>query len=362
MPDFETYDQNSIPQYLIDPNFDPGSSLEKIEEDEFGFTFLNIKEALQNCLGYPSEDESSVDDNTTSDDNTTCDDQKWLIGMFINIKKGNDGESISPQDISVEIVYLEGPPLGDSQPITNYTLNFTDSEADILNIFNATFTPIAKKIRHTFYNLNYEEPFNIIGKNDTQGVPITYFSPINKFELKDSNYQKVSKLRFHRDWAEKVFFTRTDLETLYFYLADDTKDYDDIFFSGSVINYGYMTNHRSELKSRISKYERNTTTSRYFTLKAEPFVTTNPDYSDQDSVYSAGNDFSGNNGTSEVHMPAALLGLPCPDWWEATSRMRSSAAGLFSPERRKDALNAIQISNTLFKKIIIGDPNKGMSE
>lgn len=131
----------------------------------------------------------------------------------------------------------------------------------------------------------------------------------------------IDELSHYTEWAEAAFFRRTDLEFLRMALDSQVGTYNDVFFSGSAVDYSTMNNPRF----RVSQFTLNNgsveDSSKAFTLKAEPINNT-LDNVDMATPTMFGNARSASTMAGPVTdqdaslmIPAVFQATPCPDYW-----------------------------------------------
>lgn len=137
---------------------------------------------------------------------------------------------------------------------------------------------------------------------------------------------EIPQFDYHQVWVGEVIFSATDL--LYMRYLLDEGGYEDVMFSGALIDYNDMMNSKSRIEqfsfssNRIegpNKLVPNP--SRIFTLKAEPIKNMLPepgglsDLTDGEQAKMDGDDSTWQTLNDPME-PAVFLGLPCPTYWE----------------------------------------------
>ncbi|MEO0683630.1 MAG: hypothetical protein AAFY76_00935 [Cyanobacteria bacterium J06649_11] len=306
-------------------------------QEEYGFTFSDFEKILNDILRINFNEE------------------KWLLGIFIQIPytiktivhpNGSEygvnkrKEYINPENIKVEYLYLEGVTLNDGWALDLNSIDLRKNPS----AFGVDFNPTRKRIDHY---LNF----------GTDGQVSQYRNgKLSSLRISNSIYKNIGTIRYYedRDWIEEVFFDRSDLEFMRYYLKYG--GYEDIFFSGATINYGNVSNHLLDKARRLEKdTEEVKDPSRCFSLKAEP-ITTVLDYSnmleeednDNDNV-AVDETLSGalqepleleqetvpeNPETEQIVLPAVFLGAPCPFYWEIVQRVQAGMQSLVGSSQK----------------------------
>lgn len=131
----------------------------------------------------------------------------------------------------------------------------------------------------------------------------------------------IEQLSFYTEWAKAAFFRRTDLEFMRMVLDGQGGVHNDIFFSGSAVDYSTMHNPRYRVMQFTLEDGSVADSSKAFTLKAEPINNKidGPDLAGPTT-------FSSNSGSSigpapitdqdvPLMIPAVFQAAPCPDYW-----------------------------------------------
>lgn len=295
------------------PAFNPYTEI-----TENGFTVHSIKLFLEEILGH----NKSINEI-----------QNWLIGIFFNIPSDNDSTSL----FNVEYLYIKNADITALPPIDSLILSLDSSG------YNTDVTVIPKIVKHRvpiWVTTSY--PF---------GAGQVIFPPLDNLSVNsigtDSDMDQITRIAFHKTWAKKVYFSRSNLEFLHSYLNGGS--YQDIFFSGCLLNYGYVCNHHSEMERRKSWHNINQDPSQCFSLKAEP-ITTNLEYFDGEGVISASS-LSGNSSNDVIHTPGVIIGAPCPHYWQINNQVTDGILGSYPSDQRRIIMQSPNLQFQL-KKII----------
>lgn len=182
-------------------------------------------------------------------------------------------------------------------------------------------------------------------EGDEHDLPYEEAKKRTRPRMFESAKLKADDLSFYKSWAGASFVRRSDLEFLYLYLTNELHGYNDVFFSGSFVDYGAMHNPQlrlEQIKLKEASGEPILDSSQAFALKVEPFVNDDnrggskrpvqgsaESLASSRSILDAGKTSLSQPTEHETKMaeqplsphdlPLSFMGMPCPPYWRVGS-------------------------------------------